>query len=136
MVVAKPEWFKRDNSTFLNIKMPWQGAVYYTGAAFLLLIGILLPQNLIITITIGVLFMFIILDATYATIKSMDERQNLHYSIAMRNMAWGMIVTMVILSIFISYYSIKDNLGLLIIGTGIVGAIINLLTRYKLERGS
>ena len=74
MVVAKPEWFKRDNSTFLNIKMPWRGAVYYIGAAFLLLIGILLPQNLIITITIGVLFLFLILDATYATIKSMDER--------------------------------------------------------------
>jgi hypothetical protein len=73
----------------------------------------------------------------YASLKSMDERAKLHYSIAMRNAAWGMIITMILIFMILSSFNdVKANLSLLIIFTALVGGIINFATRYKLEKES
>lgn len=137
MVIAKTAWFKKNKSDgFWGYKLPWQGTVYLIGTASLIFIGAtFLPQNILFEIPIGSLFLFLLFDAQYASMKSFDERQKMHYSIAMRNMAWGMIITLILLSmILMNFANIKDNLGLLIIGTTIVGAIAGFVTRYKLEK--
>jgi hypothetical protein len=135
MVIAKPEWFKKKKG-FFSYEMTWQGTVYLIVTASLIFIGMMLPQNIITTITITGLFLFLFFDMIYASLKSMDERDKMHYSIAMRNAAWGMIITMIIISIIMSSFNgIKANLGILIIVTALVGGIINFVTRYKLEKG-
>lgn len=136
MVIAKPEWFKKKKG-FFSYEMTWQGTVYLIVTASLIFIGMMLPQNIITTITITGLFLFLFFDMMYASLKSMDERAKMHYSIAMRNAAWGMIITMIIISIIMSSFSgIKANLGILIIVTALFGGIINFITRYKLEKES
>ena len=117
--------------------MTWQGAVYLLATLSLIFIGMMLPQNVIITVTISALFLFLFFDAMYASLKSMDERAKLHYSIAMRNAAWGMIVTMILIFMILSSFNdVKAKLSLLIIFTALVGGIINFATRYKLEKES
>lgn len=136
MVIAKPEWFKKKKG-FFSYEMTWQGTVYLIVTASLIFIGMMLPQNIITTITITGLFLFLFFDMMYASLKSMDERAKMHYSIAMRNAAWGMVITMIIISIIMSSFSgIKANLGILIIVTALFGGIINFITRYKLEKES
>jgi len=96
----------------------------------------MLPQDIITTLTIGGLFLFLIIDVQYASLKTMDERERLHYSIAMRNMAWGMIVTIVMVSLVMLNFNDEVNLGVLIVALGLVGFIINVTTRYKLEKSN
>lgn len=140
MVIAKPEWFKRKNRKnrgFLGYQITWQGAVYLTVAIISLLFGILFTESLIINLIAAGLFLFLFMDALSASLKSMDEREQMHYAIAMRNAAWGMIITMIIMSIIFSSFSgIKANLSILFIITALIGGIINVMTLYKLERGS
>ncbi|HEY0196140.1 MAG TPA: hypothetical protein VGC02_01075 [Methanobacterium sp.] len=135
MVIAKPEWFKKRKGIF-SFGVTWQGAVYLLATVSLIFIGMMLPQNIITTITIGGLFLFLIIDAEYASLKTMDEREQLHYSIAMRNMAWGMIVTIVMLSFIMLHFYDEVNLGVLIVVIGLVGFIINVTTRYRLEKSN
>ncbi len=136
MVIAKPEWFKKKKG-FFSFEMTWQGTVYLVATASLIFIGIMLPQNIIISVIITGLFLFLFFDMMYASLKSMDERAKMHYSIAMRNAACGMIITMIMFStILYSFNDIKANLGVLIITTALVGGIINFATRYKLEKDS
>lgn len=136
MVIAKPEWFKKKKG-FFSFEMTWQGAVYLIATVSLIFIGIMLPENMIISIIITGLFLFLFFDMMYASLKSMDERAKMHYSIAMRNAAWGMIITMIMIStILYSFNDIKANLGVLIVTTALVGGIINFATRYKLEKDS
>ena len=116
--------------------MTWQGTVYLLATVSLIFIGMMLPQNVIITVTISALFLFLFFDAMYASLKSMDERAKLHYSIAMRNTAWGMIVTIVMVSLVMLNFNDEVNLGVLIIATGLVGFIVNVATRYKLEKSN
>ncbi|WP_321421086.1 hypothetical protein [uncultured Methanobacterium sp.] len=137
MVIAKPEWFKRKNRGFLGYQITWQGAVYLTVAIIVLLFGILFTENLIINLIATGLFLFLFMDALSASLKSLDEREQMHSAIAMRNAAWGMIITMIIMSIiFSSFRGIKANLSILFIITALIGGIINVMTLYKLERGS
>lgn len=119
-----------------SFEITWQGAVYLLATLSLIFIGMILPQNIIITIIIGGLFLFLIIDAQYAFLKTLDEREYLHYSIAMRNTAWGMIVTIVMVSLVMLNFNDEVNLGVLIIATGLVGFIINVATRYKLEKSN
>ena len=134
MVIAKPEWFK-NNKGFFSHEMTWQGTVYLIATVSLIFIGMMLPQNIITTIIIIGLFLFLFFDMMYASMKSMDERDRIHYSVAMRNAAWGMIITLIIISTMMSSFNgIKTNLSVLIIVTALVGGIINFLTRYKLEK--
>lgn len=136
MVIAKPEWFKKKKG-FFSFEMTWQGVVYLIATVSLIFIGIMLPENMIISIIITGLFLFLFFDMMYASLKSMDERAKMHYSIAMRNAAWGMIITMIMfLTILYSFNDIKANLGVLIVTTALVGGIINFATRYKLEKDS
>lgn len=134
-MIAKPEWFKKGKGTF-NFGMTWQGAVYLLATLSLIFIGMMLPQDIITTLTIGGLFLFLIIDVQYASLKTMDERERLHYSIAMRNMAWGMIVTIVMVSLVMLNFNDEVNLGVLIVALGLVGFIINVTTRYKLEKSN
>ena len=137
MVIAKPEWFKRKNQGFLGYQITWQGAVYLTVAIIVLLFGILFTESLIINLIATGLFLFLFMDALSASLKSLDERERMHSAIAMRNAAWGMIITMIIMSIIFSSFSgIKANLSILFIITALIGGIINVMTLYKLERGS
>lgn len=115
--------------------MTWQGAIYLLITISVIFIGATLPQNVITTLVIVGVFLFLFFDMMYASLKSMDERAKMHYSIAMRNASWGMIITMIILSIFLSSFNdIQANLGILIMVTALVGGIINFVTRYKLEQ--
>jgi len=137
MVIAKPEWFKNKNQGFLGYQITWQGAVYLTVAIIVLLFGILFTENLIINLIATGLFLFLFMDALSASLKSLDEREQMHSAIAMRNAAWGMIITMIIMSIIFSSFSgIKANLSILFIITALIGGIINVMTLYKLERRS
>jgi hypothetical protein len=54
----------------------------------------------------------------------------------MRNTAWGMIVTIVMVSLVMLNFNDEVNLGVLIIATGLVGFIVNVATRYKLEKSN
>lgn len=134
MVIAKAEWFKKRKG-FFSYEMTWQGAIYLLFTISVIFIGIMLPENMIITLALTGLFLFLFFDMIYASLKSMDERAKTHYSIAMRNAAWGMIITMVVLSIISSSFN-GINLSLLIIITALVGGVINFLTRYKLEKAN
>jgi hypothetical protein len=137
MVIAKPEWFKRKNRGFFSYQIAWQGAVYLITAITVLLIGILFTQSLIINLMSTAIFLFLFMDALGASLKSMDEREKTHSAIAMRNTAWGMIITMIIMSILFSSFSgIKANLSILFMVTALIGGIINIMTRYKLEKES
>ena len=136
MVIAKPEWFKKKKG-FFSFEMTWQGTLYLIATVSLIFIGMMLPQNMLISLPIIGLFLFLFFDMIYASLQSMDERERSHYSIAMRNAAWGMIITMIIVATILSSFNgIKDNLGVLIMVTAFVGAIINFSTRYKLEKES
>jgi hypothetical protein len=44
--------------------------------------------NIIISIIVTAVFLFLFMDMIIASYKSMDEMGKMHYSIAMRNMAW------------------------------------------------
>ncbi len=61
-MIAKPEWFKKSKGIF-SFEITWQGAVYLLATLSLIFIGMMLPQNIIITIIIGGLFLFLIIDA-------------------------------------------------------------------------
>lgn len=136
MVIAKPEWFKRRNGGFFSHQMPCQGTVYLIVTVFVLLTGILLSQDLIANLMVIVAFLFLFTDAMNASLKSMDEREKQHYSIAMINTAWGMMITMIIISIILSSFDgFKANLSVLFIITVLAGGVINFVTRYKLEKG-
>ena len=134
MVIAKPEWYNIRKKSFYTYGMTWQGWIYLIAIISVLLIGLTLPQNIITNLTIDGIFIFLFMDTLIASYKSMDERGKMHYSIAMRNMAWGMMATIIITSIILNYTGINNGLNLLIIATTLIGAIIGFLTRYKLER--
>ncbi len=134
MVIAKAEWFKKKKG-FFSYEMTWQGAIYLLITISMIFIGLMVPENMIITLTLTGLFLFLFFDMIYASLKSMDERAKTHYSIAMRNAAWGMIITMIVLSIIASSFN-EINLSLLIVTTALVGGVINFLTRYKLEKAN
>ena len=133
MVIAKPEWFKKKKG-FLSYEMTWQGTVYFLCTIAVFFIGLTLPQNIITNLTIGGLFLFLFMDMIMASYKSMDERGKKHYSISMRNAAWGMVITIILGSIFISYIDIKNGLEILIVFTALVGGSIGFITRQKLEK--
>ncbi|AXV40198.1 hypothetical protein [Methanobacterium sp. BAmetb5] len=134
MVIAKAEWFKKKKG-FFSYEMTWKGAIYLLVTISVIFIGVMLPENMIITLTLTGFFLFLFFDMIYATLKSMDERAKTHYSIAMRNAAWGMIITMIVLSIISSSFN-GINLSLLIIITALVVGVINFLTRYYLEKAN
>lgn len=135
MVIAKSEWFKRVDGGFWNYKTPMKGSIYLLCTSLILVLGILSPFMYVGLICSG-LFLFLFFDGMYATVKAMDERDKEHYSIAMRNMAWGMIITMIVLSMLSTEFVFLKNVSWLIIITAGVGGLINFLTRYKLDRDS
>jgi hypothetical protein len=134
MVIAKPEWYNRRNKPFYNYGMTWQGWIYFIVTISVLLTGIMMPQNMIISIIITAVFLFLFMDMIRASYKSMDERGKAHYSIAMRNMAWAIIITMIITAIILDYTNMKNNISILIVSITLVGALTNILTRHKLEK--
>lgn len=133
MVIAKPEWFKKKKG-FLTFGMTWQGIVYFLCTIAVLFIGLTLPQNIITNLTMGGLFLFLFMDMIVASYKSMDERGKMHYSISMRNTAWGMLITIILGSIVLNYFDVKNGLYILIVFTALVGGSIGFITRYKLEK--
>ena len=135
MVIAKSEWFKRVDGGFWNYKTPMKGSIYLLCTCLVLIIGILSPFMYVGWICSG-LFLFLFFDGMYATVKAMDERDKEHYSIAMRNMAWGMIITLIVLSMISSEFVFLKNVSWLIVITAGVGGLINFLTRYKLDMDS
>lgn len=134
MVIAKPEWFKRKNGSFLSSRITWQGAIYIIVTISVIFIGMTLPQNIITEIIVAAVFLFLLMDANVATLKSLDEREKMHYSIAMRNMAWGIIIAIIIVSIILSYYEVKNSLNILIVVIILVGGLINFITKYRLQK--
>jgi len=134
MVIAKSEWFKNKNGSFFDLKMPWQGYVYILCMiAVMFFGGILLPENPITNITIGGLFIFLFFDMMYVKLKSMDERAKSHYSIAMRNSSWGMMITGLMGYTILTSFNIM-NLSALFMITGAIGGITSIITHYKLEK--
>ena len=134
MVIAKPEWFKKRKSDFHSFEMAWQGWIYLIIIILVLFIGLAVPQNMVNDLITGSVFTFLFIDMITASYKSLDERGKMHYSISMMNMAWGMLITIIMGSIVLSYNDIKNGLGILIMVTALVGSLISLLTRRKLEK--
>ena len=134
MVIAKSEWFNNKKGKYFNFGVTWQGGIYILLLLSVLFIGFMLPQTIIIQLIVSGVFIFLMMDFVIASYRAMDEREKSHYSIAMRNMAWGMIVTMVLVSITLSYFDVKNSLNFLIFATGFVGAIIGIVSNYKLKR--
>ncbi|HEX3013824.1 MAG TPA: hypothetical protein VHO92_06095 [Methanobacterium sp.] len=134
MVIAKPEWFNRRNKPFYSYGMTWQGWIYFIVTISVLFTGIILPQNMVTGIIITLMFLFLFMDMIIASYRSMDERGKTHYSIAMRNMAWGIIITLIVTSIILDYTNTKNSLSILIMAVILVGTSLNVLTRYKLEK--
>lgn len=135
MVIAKPEWFKKKNKGYLISRITWQGTVYMLATASVLFVGMTLPPTLINEIIVTAVFLFLIMDAQIATWNSLDEREQIHTAIAMRNMAWGMIIILVASMVIISNFDItlKDFYKIIML-IAIGGAMINFITRYKLQR--
>lgn len=137
MVIAKPEWFKRRRGGFWSYEMQWQGAVYMIITVSLLFVGISLPQNLINNIIFTAVFLFLLMDGIIASVKSLDEREQMQYAISMRNAAWGMIIAVVVLMIAASNFNItKTDLYRLIMLAIFAGGMVGLITRYKLQKES
>ena len=134
MVIARQEWFNQRNKPFYSYGMTWQGWIYFMVILVMLFTGIMLHQNMIISLIAIGAYLFLIMDMVIASYKSMDERGKMHYSIAMRNMAWGMLITIITVSIIIDYTGIKNGITVLIWSTGLVGGLTAFITRHKLER--
>ena len=138
MVIAKPEWFKRRRGGFWSYEMQWQGAVYMIITVSWLFVGIIfIPQNLINSIIFTAVFLFLIMDGIIASVKSLDEREQMQYAISMRNAAWGMIIAVVVLMITASNFNVtKTDLYKLIMLAILAGGMVGLITRYKLQKES
>jgi hypothetical protein len=135
MVIAKPEWFKRKDGGIFNYKIPWQGTVYMMATVAVLFIGMMLPQNILIELIVLIVFLFLIIDAQIATWDSLDERERIHASIALRNTSLGLIIFLVIAMVIASNLDItKGSLYRLIFLAVFSGAAIGIITRYKLQR--
>ena len=135
MVIAKPEWFKRKDGGIFNYKIPWQGTVYMIATIAVLFIGMMLPQNILIELIVLIVFLFLIIDAQIATWDSLDERERIHASIALRNTSLGLIIFLVIAMVIASNLDItKGSLYRLIFLAVFSGAAIGIITRYKLQR--
>jgi uncharacterized membrane protein HdeD (DUF308 family) len=136
LVIAKPEWFKKRNRKgFWSYELPWQGTLYMICTLSLIFVGMLLPQNLLNSVLITVLFLFLFMDGIIANVKSLDEREQMQYSISMRNTVWGMIIALAVLLVLSSSFNI-DQLDLYrsIFVAVFAGGIIGIITRYKLHR--
>ena len=133
MVIARQEWFKGKSGSH-SFEMSWKGWIYSIIVVLVLFVGLAVPQNMINNLITGGVFVFLFTDMIAASYKSMDERGKLHYSISMMNMAYGMLITIILGSIVLSYNDIKNSLGILIMVTAIVGSLIGFLTRHKLEK--
>ncbi len=134
MVIAKSEWFKKRKSGFNSFEMSWKGWIYLIIIILVLFVGLAVPQNMVNNLITGGVFTFLFIDMITASYKSLDERGKMHYSISMMNMAWGMLITIILGSIVLSYNDIKNGLGILIMVTALLGSLIGFLTRYKLEK--
>jgi hypothetical protein len=134
MVIAKAEWFNNKKGKYFNFGITWQGGLYILLLISVLFTGLIMPQTLIIQLIFSGLFILLIMDFILASYKAMDEREKSHYSIAMRNMAWGMIATMVLASIVLNYIDVENSLTVLIYATGFVGAVIGIVSNYKLKK--
>lgn len=135
MVIAKPEWFKRKNGGFLSSGITWQGAIYMISTTSMIFIGMILPQNIITSVIVTAVFLFLIMDANIASLKSLDERERMHYAISMRNTAWGIIIILVILmTVTFNLDITKEDFYRLIMLAALGGGIIGIITRYKLQK--
>ena len=138
MVIAKPEWFKMKNGTSSIFNMPLKGWIYNIIAMSVIFIGVMLPQNVITETIIAGVFLFLIMDENIVSLKSLDEREHMHYAIAMRNMAWGILIIIITGSIVLlnnfNGVDLKTGLYILIMVTAVGGALINSITRHKLQK--
>lgn len=138
MVIAKSEWFKKKNGTSSIFNIPLKGWIYNIIAMSVIFIGVMLPQNIITEAVVAGVFLFLIMDESIVSLNSLDEREYMHYAIAMRNMAWGILIIMITGSIVLlnnfNSIDIKTGLYILIIITAVSGALINIITRHKLEK--
>ena len=134
MVITKPEWFKKKKSDIYSIKMSWKGWVYTIITISVLFTGLSLPQTMVTQLTVSGLFLFLFMDMIITSYKSMDEREKAHYSISMRNMALGMLITIILSSIVIDHTNTEGSLNTVIVFTTLMGGLIGFVTRYKLEK--
>ena len=134
MVIAKPEWYNQRNKPFYSYGMTREDGVYFMDIILALFTGIMSYQNMITSLTALGVFLFLLMDMTIASYKPMDERAKKHYSIAMRNMAWGMIITLITVSIIFNYINIEERTTVLIMFTAVIGSLIGFITRHKLEK--
>lgn len=135
MVIAKPEWFKKRKGGFWNCEMKWQGVLYLMITFSLIFIGMILPQTLWNGVIILAMFLFLFMDGLLASVKALDEREQMQYAISMRNASWGMIVALIVLLTLVSNFNVtKHDLYILIMLSIMVGGLVGVITRYKLQR--
>lgn len=135
MVIAKPEWFKKRRGGFWSCEMKWQGVLYLMITFSLIFIGMILPQTLLNGVIILAVFLFLFIDGLLASVKALDEREQMQYAVSMRNASWGMVVALIVLLTLASNFNVtKHDLYVLIMLSIIVGGLVGAITRYKLQR--
>ncbi len=135
LVVAKKEWFKGKEKG-IGYKT-WQGNVFLLVIILIQLSSVFLSMYMeILGWILSSLFIFLLFDGIYASVQALDERDQQHYSLSMRNMAWGMIITMIVLFMLSKYLVFLQNVMWVLYITAAVGFVVAQLTKHKLDRVS
>lgn len=133
LVIAKAEWFKSRGKGF-GYKT-WQGNAYLLIIILILLSSIFISSYMeVLGWILCVLFLFLFFDGLYASVQAMDERDQKHYSLTMRNMAWGMLITMIVLFLLSDYLIFLKNIMWVIYITGAVGFVVATVTKHRLDK--
>jgi small-conductance mechanosensitive channel len=133
LVIAKEEWFK-NKSKGIGYET-WQGNVFLLVIILIVLTSIFLSTyTKLVGWILCVLFLFLLFDGLHASVKAMDERDRHHYSLAMRNTALAMLITMIVLFMLSGYLILLKNIMWIIYITCAVGFFVAILTKHKIDR--
>ncbi|UTB32177.1 MAG: hypothetical protein NKF70_11850 [Methanobacterium sp. ERen5] len=133
MVIAKEEWFK-SKDTGIGYET-WQGNVFLLVIILIVLSSIFISNYMkVVGWILCVLFLVLFFDGLYAIMKAMDKQSRHHYSLAMRNTALAMLITMIILFMLSGYLIFLKNIMWVIYITGAVGFVVAILTKRKIDR--
>lgn len=161
MVIAKPVWFKKNNtSAFGIINYPWQSVVYLL-LIFSLSLCVIFSEGLITKLISIMLLYFLFIDGLYAYQKSLDERQIINNAIVYRNAFLGTFITFTIIQAInynlnsdyhflgnmtyfttlsttlppaITYNLNPDNIFILTVLPLLVGCLMAILTYFQLDK--
>ncbi len=133
LVIAKEEWFKsKEKGVGYET---WQGNVFLLVIILIVLSSIFLSTySKVVGWILCVLFLFLLLDGLHASVKAMDKQDKHHYSLAMKNTALSMLITMIVLFMISGYLIFLKNIMWIIYITCAVGFVVAILNKRKIDR--